>query len=76
MEYQLTGDSGPENKGVKNWSEIISVYLLHYLRNQQKPSLAALKNIPVPFQISQPYFRFRLSKEEWTSKFCLNFLTT
>ena len=41
--YQLTRDSGPENKGVKNWSEIISAYLLHYLRNQQKPSLAALK---------------------------------
>ena len=41
--YQLTGDSGPENKGVKNWSEIISAYLLHYLRNQQKPSLAAVK---------------------------------
>ena len=74
--YQLTGDSGPENKGVKNWSEIISAYLLHYLRNQQKPSLAALKNLPVPFQIAQPYFRLRLSKEEWTSEFCLNFLTT
>ena len=34
--YQLTGDSGPENKGVKNWSEIISAYLLHYLRKNIK----------------------------------------